>query len=387
MVNTSQYPRLKTRPEASFFLLGPRGVGKSTWTRERLPDAHTVNLLDEGLYQQLLADPGLFAGRLRPLLPEQWVVVDEVQRIPSLLNEVHRFIEQGGLRFALLGSSARKLKSSGTNLLAGRAQWNAMFPLVPEELGGSFDLERTLRWGSIALVWQAADPRATLESYAQLYLREEVKAEALVRNLAGFVRFLPVAGLFHGQTVNVSALARDAGVARTTVAGYLEILEDTLLATRLPAYEARLRVRERKHPKLYWVDPGLVRAVKKQLGPVADEERGPLLEGWIFTLLRTYAEERSLYEEICYWAPLQSKHTEVDFLLRRGSDLLALEVKSARRVGSPQLKGLRAIGESEKVVRRILVYLGDQVLRTEEGIDIWPLDRFLAALAEDSLWP
>lgn len=386
MVNANLYPRLKRPPDTSFFLFGPRGVGKSTWAREKYVDAHTVDLLDEALYQELLADPTPFAGQLRALPDDKWVVVDEVQRIPALLNEVHRFIEERGVRFALLGSSARKLKTAGTNLLAGRALWKTMFPLVPEELGDDFDLEMTLRFGSIALVWQAADPRATLESYVQLYVREEIKAEALVRNLPGFVRFLPVAGLFHGQTVNVSAIARDAGVARTTVAGYLEILEDTLLATRLPAYEARLRVRERKHPKLYWVDPGLVRAVKKQLGPLATEETGPLLEGWVFTLLRAYAEERELYEEIFYWAPLQSRRTEVDFLLRRGRELLALEVKSTRRFSASQLTGLRAIGESESIVRRILVYVGDRELRTEEGIEVWPLDRFLAALARDGLW-
>ncbi len=177
----------------------------------------------------------------------------------------------------------------------------------------------------------------------------------LVRNLPGFVRFLPVAALFHGQTVNTSALARDAGVARTTVAGYLEILQDTFLATVLPAYQARLRVRERKHPKLYWVDSGLVRAVKRQLGPVVSEETGPLIESWIFMLLRAYAEDRDLYEDIFSWAPLQAKRTEVDFLLRRGRELLALEVKSARRFSSSLLSGLRAIGESEAVVRRVLV--------------------------------
>ena len=387
MANSSTYRRMKEVPDSSFFLFGARGVGKSTWARKHLADAHSVNLLDQRLFQQLLADPGLFAARLRPLPPRQWVVVDEVQRIPPLLNEVHRSIEEDGRRFALLGSSARKLKTAGTNLLAGRALWTTMYPLAPEELAEAFELERTLRWGSIALVWQAPNPRATLETYVQLYLSEEIKAEALVRNLPGFVRFLPVAALFHGQSINVSAIARDAGVARTTVAGYIEILEDTLLATRLPAFEGRLRVRERKHPKLYWIDPGLVRAVKKQLGAVADEERGALLEGWIFTLLRTYREERDLYDDIHYWAPLQSRRTEVDFLLRRGSELLALEVKSAAHPSAVRLKGLRAIAEAENLVRRVLVYGGDQTLRTEDGIDVWPIDRFLTALADGELWP
>ena len=384
---SSLYPRIVGPPHTSFFLFGVRGVGKSTWAKERYPQARRVDLLDEGLYQDLLADPSLFAGMLQAERPGSWVVVDEVQRLPGLLNEVHRFIEDRKLRFALLGSSARKLKTAGTNLLAGRALWRTMFPLVPEELGGDFDLSRVLRHGSIPLVWKAEDPRRTLEAYVQLYLREEIKAEALVRNLPGFVRFLPIAGLFHGQTVNVSAIARDAGTARTTVAGYLEILEDTLLARRLPGFEARLRVRERKHPKLYWVDPGLVRAVKRQLGPVTGEESGPLLEGWVHTLLRTYAETRDLYEEMFYWAPAQARRTEVDFLLRRGGELLALEVKTKERFVRELLSGLLAIGDLKGVVRRILLYRGSRELVTREGIEVWPVRRFVAALEDDDLWP
>lgn len=272
MVVTTVYPRITRPPDQSFFLFGVRGVGKSTWARTRYETAHRIDLLDEARYQSLLADPELFADELRSRPPGSWVVVDEVQRIPGLLNYVHQFVEEQGLRFVLLGSSARKLKTSGTNLLAGRALWNVMYPLVPEELGDHFELDTVLSFGTIPLVWTSADRRRTLESYVHLYLREEVRAESLVRNLPGFVRFLPIAALCHGQVVNIAGIARDAGVARTTVSGYLEILEDTLLATRLPAFEARLRVRERKHPKLYWTDPGLVRAVKRQLGPVTEEE-------------------------------------------------------------------------------------------------------------------
>jgi predicted AAA+ superfamily ATPase len=387
MGKSTSYPRLAEVPPSSFFLFGVRGVGKSTWARERLPDAHRMDLLDEGLYHDLLADPSLFADQLRAVAPERWVVVDEVQRIPSLLNEVHRAIEQRGQRFALLGSSARKLKTAGTNLLAGRALWKTMYPLVPEELGADFELARVLQHGSIPLIWASADPTRTLESYVQLYLREEVKAEALVRNLPGFVRFLPIAGIAHAQVVNVSAIARDSGVARTTVDGYLEILEDTLLAFRLPAFEARLRVRERKHPKLYWVDPGLVRAVKRQLGPVTREERGVLFEGWVLTLLRAYAQERDLYEEVFYWSPAQTGRVEVDFLLRRGREFLAIEVKGGSRYSASLVGGLRAIGDLDGIVRRLLVYTGQRSLRTPEGIDVWPVERLLEALAAGALWP
>ena len=379
-------PRIYRVPQDSFFLFGLRGVGKSTWVGEQLPDAHRFDLLDEGLYQGLLADPAPFAGELRRLDPGSWVVVDEIQRLPGLLNEVHRFIEERGLRFALLGSSARKLRATGVNLLGGRALWREMFPLTPEELGADFDLDRTLRVGALPLVLGSASAEETLRAYVQLYLREEIKGEALVRNLAGFARFLPVAGLFHGQLLNVAGIARDAGVARTTVEGYLGVLEDTLLARRLPAYEARLRVRERKHPKLYWVDPGVARAAKGVRGPVAPEEAGSLLEGWVHTLLCTYMAERELAEEIAYWAPAESKQLEVDFVLRRGSELCALEVKAGRRVHPGQMAGLRAIGELPGLRRRILIHRGDRPTRTEDGIDAWPIETFLEALEGDGLW-
>jgi predicted AAA+ superfamily ATPase len=192
-----------------------------------LPDAPRIDLLDEGLYQSFLREPGLFANELRTLPRRSTVVVDEIQRIPGLLNEVHRFIEDRQMRFVLLGSSARKLKQAGTNLLAGRALHRQMFPLLPRELGADFDLAEVLRHGSLPVIWTAPDRREALEAYGQMYLKEEIQAESLVRNLPGFARFLPVAAVFHGQVLSVAGLARDAGVARTTVEGYLGILADT----------------------------------------------------------------------------------------------------------------------------------------------------------------
>jgi predicted AAA+ superfamily ATPase len=233
----------------------------------------------------------------------------------------------------------------------------------------------------------AENRRERLEAYAQLYLREEIKAEALVRNLPGFARFLPVAALCHGQVISVATLARDAGAARTTVNGYLEILEDTLVATRLPAFEGQLRVRERRHPKLFWTDPGLVRAVKRQLGPVAHEERGPLFEGWVHGVLRAHAAVSELFDEISYWAPAAARNVEVDFLLRRGRELLAIEVKTSKHASARELAGLRAIGGLRKLTRRVLVYLGREQRRSEDRIEVWPLPHFLEAMAEGRLWP
>ena len=380
------YTRLTSRPRRSFFLFGVRGVGKSTWARSELPDAARFDLLDEALFHELIGRPGRFAEMVAGIPDQKWIVVDEVQRAPALLNEVHRLIEERGRRFALLGSSARKLRAAGTNLLAGRAGRKAMFPLVPEEMGQDFDLERVLRLGSLPLVLASEDPARTLRDYVALYLREEIRAEAAVRNLGGFVRFLPIAALLHGQTLSVSGIARDAGVARSTVAGYLEVLEDTMLASRLGAFEAKLRVRERRRPKLYWTDPGLVRAAKGLHGPLAPEERGALFEGWVLSVLRAYAEERTVFDDIHYWSPAESR-VEVDFLLRREREFLAIEAKAAERYQTGMLRGLRAVDGLPGLARRLLVYGGSRSFRTDDGIEIWPAIRFAEELAAGTLWP
>ena len=374
------------RPEQSFFLLGLRGTGKSTWARDTLPAASRVDLLDQRLYQDLLADPSLFAQSIQHLPSGSWVVVDEVQRLPALLNEVHRLIETHRLRFALLGSSARKLRASGVNLLAGRALLRTMFPLTVSELGDDFALERVLRYGSLPLVWTSPRPREVLEAWVLLYLQEEIRAEAAARNLPGFARFLPVAALLNGQAVNASGIARDAGVARTTVQGYLGILEDTLLVHRLSAYDSRLRVRERRAPKLYWVDPGIVRAVKRQFGRPAAEERGALLESWVLTTLRAHANTMELYDSLAFWASHQRK-SEVDFLLQRDGELLGVEVKATDRYHTGLLKGLRLLDALPGVTRRILIYTGERRFRSADGIDIWPARTFAERVADGNLWP
>jgi predicted AAA+ superfamily ATPase len=378
---------LLSAPKGSFFLFGPRGAGKSTWLRGAFPQAHRIDLLDEGLYQSYLADASSFAGQLRALDPGSTVVVDEVQRLPALLNEVHRHIEDRKLRFVLCGSSARKLKTAGTNLLAGRAVRRHLHPFLPEELGKDFDLDVALRFGTLPVVWSAPDRAEALAAYAQLYLKQEIQAEALVRNLPGFARFLPVAALFHGEVVNVSGIARDAGAARTTVDDYLEILEDTLLAFRLPAFEAKLRVRERRHPKLYWADAGLPRAMKRQLGPPTAEERGHLFEGWVAGLLRAYRDYRGLFDDWGYWAAGKGSSVEVDFVLRQAGDLVALEVRAGQKVFDADLRGLRAMGELARVRRRLVVCRGERRQKTADGIEILPVAAFLGELERGALFP
>ena len=378
--------RICNAPEQSFFLLGPRGTGKSTWLRTAFLDAHVIDLLSEEIYQRLLANPGHFAAELRSVPDGRWVVVDEVQRLPNLLNEVHRFIEEKRLKFVLCGSSARRLKRTGVNLLAGRALHRSMHPFVPEEIGSRFNLEEALQFGLLPIVWDSTAKAETLSAYAQLYLKEEIQAEALVRNLPGFARFLPLAALFHGQMVNVSNMAREAGVARTTAIGYLEILEETLLCFRLPAYEAKLRVRERKVPKWYWCDPGLARVMKRTTASPAPEERGALFEGLVAQLIRAYKDYRFICDDIYYWAPSGRSGIEVDFLLARGANLIAVEAKSGNAFRDDWCKGLRAVAQLEGLKRRIVVYPDGPVMKTRDGIDAMPFRRFAEELASDDLW-
>lgn len=382
------YPRVLAAPRGSFFLFGMRGTGKSTWLESLGLDALRVDLLDEGLYQRILANPSVFAGLLGNAAAGSWVFVDEVQRLPGILNDVQRFIERRRLKFALTGSSARKLKRSGTNLLAGRAIVREMFPFMPAELGADFDLERALAQGTLPLV-VATDPSERtrrLKSYVQTYLKEEIQAEALVRNLGGFARFLPIAGTLNGQILSVASLARECGVGRTTVAGFIEILKDTLLAFDVPGYEAKLRVRERKHPKLYWIDNGVARAARGDFGEVAQEERGALFEAWVAQVLWAYRSYADLFDDLSYWAPTEAKDIEVDFLLRRGRRLVAVEAKAGRRYRPEWRRSLEAIGALPAVERRIIVYCGEDVLRTPEGIEVLPERAFRDLIARGDLF-
>ena len=379
------YPRTFLYPSSSFFLFGPRGTGKTTLVRQQDWIEREISLLDEERYQNYLARPGLFYEELALLQGGKWVFVDEIQRLPNLLNEVHRLIEDRGLRFVLTGSSARKLRRTGVNLLAGRAASRYLYPLTPMEMGEDFFLEAALETGTIPLVVNSEDKKETLKSYVQLYLKEEIQAEAIVRNLAGFSRFLPMAALHHGQVTNFSNLSRDCEVPRPTVVGFFEVLKDTLLLKTLEAYEGKLRARERKKAKCYFIDPGLVRAIKRQYGPVAIEEKGALFEGLIFTLLMFQRDTYGEIDDIFYWAPAGAKKTEVDFLLIRGREKVAIEVKATENIRTEHCKGLRSISRLEGLKRKILVYMGKENRLLQEGIEIHTFDSFIRMLKKREL--
>ena len=374
---------IKIPENKSTFLFGVRGSGKTSLLNRLYPEALHIDLLNESLYQSYLSNIGLFYEEVNAFREDGLVIVDEIQKMPQLLSEVHRLIESSNRWFILTGSSARKIKAKGVNLLGGRAGQMFLHPFIPEELGKDFNLDQALRYGLLPIVWFSPDRSDKLKDYAETYLKEEIKAEALVRNLPAFTRFLEVAALYHGQIVNMSAVARDSQTSRNFIRNFFSILEDTMLGFFLPAYQAKLRVKEKKSNKFYLIDPGLVRALKKNFSPVSTEEKGFLFEGLIAQILRAYGDYRGIYKSMYYWSSSEAKKTEVDFLLKREKDLIAIEVKAKPQVSSQDYRGLKAISKLPDVKRRIVVYLGNTIRKTEEGIEIWPFDFFCKNLKEN----
>lgn len=381
------FDRLLDAPKRSFFLFGPRATGKSTWLRQRFPDALRLDLLRNDLYFRLLAAPQELRAMVTAQPRSRWIVLDEVQRIPALLNEVHALIEDGGHRFALTGSSARKLKRGQANLLAGRAIVRNFFPLIRAEYGVAADLDDVLRFGALPAVLDEPEGRVEiLEAYAGTYLREEVKEEALTRNVQGYARFLQVAALANAQVTNLSNIARDTAVPRATVSTYFEILTDTLLGRFLPAWGANARVKEVAHPKFYFFDTGVVRAVQNRLyDRPTPEERGHLLETYLFHELSAYTSYRGMGGEWSYWRTADG--LEVDFVWRRGRHTVAIECKSTETWRGRDDAGLVALTASNAApLTAFGVYLGAERLRRDWGL-VLPMADFLAELHAGKVLP
>ncbi len=378
-----QYPV----PDHSFFLLAPRGTGKSTWLRQVLPDALWFDLLRTQTLLGLTRQPESFRQQVEARPRGSWVVVDEVQRLPSLLNEVHALIAETGrkFRFALSGSSARKLKRLDVNLLAGRAINRQFFPLTAAELDYDFDLDLVLRFGLLPQIHaEPAHALDVLDAYVSNYIREEIQQEALVRSLDSFARFLEVATIMNGQIVNVAGLARDAAVARPTVQGYFEVLVDTLIGFWLPAWQRRAKVKEVASPKFYLFDPGVARALAgRAREPLDGSERGFLLETWVLHELRAAMALHNAGGQLHYWRTPHGR--EVDFIWTRAKRAVGIEVKASERwrpeFGAP-LKGLLA----ERIVQKGFgVYTGTVELK-DGPLRVLPLRRFLKALAQGDLF-
>ncbi len=381
------YQRFATVPDHSFFLFGPRATGKTTWLRRHLGDALWFNLLLEDDYLPLLGSARTFRERVEASPLGTWIVVDEVQRLPGLLNEVHDLISRhgDGYKFALSGSSARKLRRLDVNLLAGRVIDRAMFPLVARELGSEFRLEAVLEFGSLPGIYSQERYRVDkLRAYVHTYLRQEIQQEALVKDLGSFHRFLRVAALMHGQVINQAAISRDAAVARTTVQRFFETLVDTLVGHLLPAWQARAKVREYGKPKFYFFDSGVVRAIRDVVDePLTDAESGPLFEGYILHELRAAIAYQGRGGELCYWSTPGSK--EIDFIWVKGAKRVAVEVKNSRRWRTTYAKTINEFLAEGRLTRGFVVYRGAERYRSG-GVDGLPVEEFLSLIYTDSFY-
>ena len=356
----------------SHFLLGPRQTGKTFLINHSLQGVRVYDLLDTDVYLALSQRPGRLAQEILP--GERFVVIDEIQRLPVLLNEVHRLIETRGIHFLLTGSSARKLRRGGVNLLGGRARTKYLHPFTSHELGSYFDLMQAVERGTIPSIYFSDDPVADLHAYAGLYLQQEIVAEGIARNIPAFSRFLRVAALCNGTIVNFTKVANDAQVPRTTVYEYFEILKDTLILHELPSWKKSAKRKPISSSKYYFFDIGVATALQgRRHIQMGTPEFGKALETYIFHELicyRDYVSEVPLY----YWR--STSGFEVDFIM---DDHTAIEVKASENVSERDLKPLRALSEEKKLKRYICVSLEARARRVD-NILILPVGEFLKAL-------
>ncbi len=357
----------------SHFLFGPRQTGKTFLVHRALPRARVYDLLDSSVYLALSQRPGRLAEELAA--NDRVVVIDEVQRLPELLNEVHRLIEERGIRFLLTGSSARKLRRGGVNLLGGRARTRHLHPLSWRELGARFDLDRALERGLLPPIYFSDDPRADLDAYTGTYLQQEIVAEGATRNVPAFSRFLRVAALCNATLVNFTNVASDAQVPRTTVYEYFDILRETLLLHEVPAWKASVKHKPLVSSKYYFFDVGVASALQgRALAPGrGTPEFGIAFETWLLHELLCHRDYVS-GQPIRYWR--STSGFEVDFIL---GDHTAIEVKAKENVSANDLKSLRALAEEKKLKRYVCVSLEPR-RREVQGVGVLPYRDFLEAL-------
>ncbi len=366
----------------SFFLFGPRGVGKSTLVRATYPKATIIDLLDSRTYQRLLADPGALI-ELIPKNANEYTIIDEVQRVPELLNEVHRLIENNKHKFVLTGSSARKLRRGGVNLLAGRALTYRLYPLSAEEVGSSFDLTQAIKYGMLPEVINSTteeEKNRYLLSYIETYLKEEIMAEGLTRNLAGFARFLQVASFSVGSVLNISEIAREVMIERKVVENYFSILDDLMLGIRIPVFTKRAKRELVAKPKFYFFDTGVYQTLRPQ--SVLDSESevgGAALESLFLQIyLATVANEVDKFE-ISYFRTVAG--SEVDFVIHGKDKLIAIEIKNSHRYNSSWLRGLRQFGKDYPEAKLQLLYTGRERMYVGD-IEVIPVAEYLMQMSK-----
>lgn len=363
----------------SYFLFGPRGTGKTTWVRSKYPQAVYIDLLDAQIRNQLLIDP----TRLNKYIPPEykgWIILDEIQLVPDLLNEVHRQIFTGHHKFILTGSSARTLHRKGVNLLGGRALTRTFHPLTAVELGNKFDITKSLQYGHLPIAILGDEPGAYLQSFVLNYLTNEVKQEGLTRNMGAFSRFLEVASFSQGNVISYSEIAREAAIDRQVVTGYFDILDDLLVGIRLPVFTKKSKRRLITHQKFFYFDTGVYRAIRP-MGPLdmTDSISGAALETLVFQEIRAINDAYNLGYEIFYWRTVSK--VEVDFILYGPLGIIAIEVKCSPRIKSDMFSGLKAFKKDYSMAKSLLVYGGDR-REYHDGIAVIGAIDFLKTLPD-----
>ncbi len=363
--------------QKSFFLFGPRATGKTSLIREQLSaNVLIINLLRSDMFLRLSADPSLLEEIIETRAnPETIIVIDEVQKVPILLNEVHRLIEEKKIRFLLTGSSARKLRKNDVNLLAGRAWEARLFPLTRSEIP-DFSLPRYLNFGGLPSVYLSENPREELIAYVDTYLKEEIQAEAVVRKIQSFAKFLQISALTSGNLLNFSSLSNDVGIPAATIREYYQVLEDTLIGFLLPAWTKTQKRKAISTAKFYFFDIGVMHQLAEiyTVEPNTDVY-GQAFEHFIAMELSAYLSYNRKNLTLSFWAAPNER--EVDFII---GDDIAIEIKSTKSVNSKHLKGIKALQE-EGICKKYFLVSFDKIHRIHEGIEIIHWESFL-----DLLW-
>jgi len=363
----------------SYFLFGPRGTGKSTWIKQVYPEALLIDLLDPGVFREYSSRPERLINVVKGSRSSKTVLIDEIQKIPELLSAVHLLKEEiPDLQFVLTGSSARKLKRSGVDLMAGRAVVKRMHPFIASELGKNFDLSDSLKTGLLPIVVNSENPEEKLNAYISLYIREEVQMEGLVRSVGNFSRFLETISFSHASVLNVSNIAREAQVGRKSAEAYIEIMEDLLLAFRLRVFTRRARRRLTAHDKFYFIDSGVFRSLRPS-GPFdrAQEIDGQALEGVVAQHIRAWIDYRNMKNELYYWRTRSG--VEVDFVVYGDDGLWGIEVKNTDRIRKSDLKGLYSFIDEYPQAKTLYIYRGKE-RQLIDGIHCIPCEEFLLRL-------
>lgn len=379
MHNIPSISRFLIAPKQSFFLLGPRGTGKTTWLKEQCPDALWIDLLEPDNLRFYGARPERLRETLNSFPQTKQVVIDEIQKIPELLPLIHAIIEEKlGYQFILTGSSARKLKREGVDLLGGRAFMCHMHTFIAAELKEFFSLEKALVLGLLPIVWDSETPELVLKNYCMLYLKEEIQAEGLVRNINNYARFLEAISFSHGNLLNTSNISRECDVSRTTIDTYLQILIDMLLAFTLPVFSKRAKREVTKQPKFYLFDAGIYHAVRPK-GPIDKPEEigGASLEGLVAQHLRTWIDLQQESYQLSFWRTRTK--LEVDFIIYGPNEFCAIEVKNSTSFTPKDLNGLQAFCEEYPEAKPLFLYRGAR-RRFEKGILILPCEEFLKSI-------